>query len=56
MQDLIDFPCSDDWLDFYHERGLTPRSSGRPSARPPEPDDDDHPEEPDHGDPDDDSD
>jgi len=29
MEDLIDFPVSDDWLDFYHERGLTPRSSGR---------------------------
>ena len=27
--DLIDFPCSDTWLDFYHERGLTPRSSGK---------------------------
>ena len=31
MRDLIDFPCSADWLDYYHERGLTPRSSGRPS-------------------------
>jgi len=31
MKDLIDFPCSADWLDYYHERGLTPRSSGRPS-------------------------
>jgi len=29
MDDLIDFACSSDWLDFYHERGLTPRSSGR---------------------------
>ncbi len=29
--DLIDFPCSDDWLDYYHERGLTPRRSNRPS-------------------------
>ena len=29
MRDLIDFPCSDTWLDFYHERGLTPRSSGK---------------------------
>ena len=29
MEDLIDFPCSADWLDYYHERGLTPRSSGR---------------------------
>ena len=29
MEDLIDFPVSADWLDFYHERGLTPRSSGR---------------------------
>jgi len=31
MEDLIDFPCSADWLDFYHKQGLTPRSSGRPS-------------------------
>ena len=31
MKDLIDFPCSADWLDYYHERGLTLRSSGRPS-------------------------
>lgn len=23
--DLIDFPCSDAFLDFYHERGMTPR-------------------------------
>ena len=29
MEDLIDFPVSDDWLDFYHRRGLTPRNSGR---------------------------
>jgi len=29
MDDLIDFPVSSDWLDFYHERGLTPRSSGK---------------------------
>lgn len=28
-EDFIDFPVSSDWLDFYHERGLTPRSSGR---------------------------
>jgi len=28
-EDYIDFPVSSDWLDFYHERGLTPRSSGR---------------------------
>jgi hypothetical protein len=27
--DMIDFPCSYDWLDHYHSRGLTPRSSGR---------------------------
>lgn len=31
MEDYIDFACSGDWLDFYHERGLTPRSSGRPN-------------------------
>lgn len=30
MEDLIDFLCSPDWLDYYHERGLTPRKSGRP--------------------------
>lgn len=29
MEDLIDFPCSADWLDHYHRQGLTPRSSGR---------------------------
>lgn len=29
-RDLIDFPCSDTWLDYYHEIGLTPRRSGRP--------------------------
>lgn len=29
MEDMIDFPCSDDWLDYYHRRGLTPRHSGR---------------------------
>ncbi len=29
MEDMIDFECSPDWLDYYHERGLTPRSSGR---------------------------
>jgi len=29
MEDLIDFPVSDDWLDWYHRQGLTPRSSGR---------------------------
>jgi hypothetical protein len=25
--DLIDFGVSDDWLDFYHRQGLTPRRS-----------------------------
>ena len=30
-EDYIDFPCSADWLDHYHSRGLTPRSSGRSS-------------------------
>ena len=25
MQDLIDFPVSDDWLEWYHKKGLTPR-------------------------------
>ena len=33
MEDLIDFPCSADWLDYYHQRGLTPRSSGRMSPQ-----------------------
>ena len=26
-RDLIDFPCSDSMLDYYHMRGLTPRHS-----------------------------
>jgi hypothetical protein len=25
MEDLIDFPCSPDWLEYYHLRGLTLR-------------------------------
>lgn len=29
MDDLIDFPCSDLWQDYYHERGLTPRRSAQ---------------------------
>lgn len=29
MDDLIDFKVSDDWLDYYHDRGLTPRESGK---------------------------
>lgn len=29
MKDLIDFPCSDTWLGYYHERGLTPRKPAR---------------------------
>src|SRR5690348_12860355 len=28
-QDLIDFPCSDTFLDAYREVGRTPRSAGR---------------------------
>lgn len=32
QEDYIDFPCSADWLDFYHKQGLTPRSSGRPDS------------------------
>lgn len=28
QEDLIDFKCSNTWLDFYHEQGLTPRKSG----------------------------
>jgi len=34
--DLIDFRVSDDWLDFYHRQGLTPRRSQKyfaPSVR-----------------------
>lgn len=27
----IDFPCSQDWLDYYAERGLTPYRSSRGS-------------------------
>ena len=27
MEDLIDFACSDTWLDYYHARGLTWRHS-----------------------------
>jgi len=27
VPDLIDFPCSDLWLDHYHRLGLTPRKS-----------------------------
>jgi hypothetical protein len=26
MEDYIDFPCSDNWLGYYYERGLTPRN------------------------------
>ncbi len=25
-EDYIDFPCSDLWLGYYHDRGLTPRN------------------------------
>jgi len=28
-EDLIDFPVSDDWRDYYYERGLTPYPSPR---------------------------
>jgi len=31
--DLIDFPCSDTFLDGYHELGLTPRKSPRYYAK-----------------------
>jgi len=27
--DLIDFPCSDDWRDYYYERGFTKFPSPR---------------------------
>ena len=36
VDDLIDFEVSDDWLDFYHRQGLTPRRSQKyfaPSVR-----------------------
>lgn len=26
MEDYIDFPCSDLWLGYYHDKGLTPRN------------------------------
>jgi len=26
-EDLIDFPCSDTFLDAFHQQGLTPRHS-----------------------------
>lgn len=29
IPELIDFPVSDDWLDYYHRQGLTPRMSPR---------------------------
>jgi hypothetical protein len=32
MEDLIDFPCSPDWLEYYHLRGLTPRRPVREPA------------------------
>jgi hypothetical protein len=32
MRDLIDFPCSPDWLEYYHLRGLTPRRPVREPA------------------------
>ncbi len=36
-EDLIDYRCSDTWLDYYHAQALTPRSSGQifrpPTAR-----------------------
>lgn len=25
IEDMIDFPCSDDWLEHYNRIGLTPR-------------------------------
>ena len=25
-EDYIDFPCSDLWLGYYHDKGLTPRN------------------------------
>ena len=28
-EDMIDFPVSDTWRDYYYERGLTPRPSSR---------------------------
>jgi len=37
MDELIDFPCSDSWVDWYHHLGLTGARSGRtypPRAKP----------------------
>ena len=31
-RELIDFRCSDVFLDFYHDLGLTPRHSGETRA------------------------
>ena len=28
-EDMIDFPVSDTWRDYYYERGLTPRPSSK---------------------------
>ena len=28
-EDMIDFPCSDTWLDHYYDRGMTQRHSPR---------------------------
>ena len=33
-EDMIDFPVSDTWLDFYHEQGLTPRCSDQIQPQP----------------------
>ncbi len=33
-EDMIDFQVADCWLDFYHQQGLTPRSSGQRQSQP----------------------
>ncbi len=33
-EDMIDFQVADCWLDFYHQQGLTPRSSGQRQPQP----------------------
>lgn len=31
--DMIDFPCSSVWLNYYHELGLTPKQMQEPQAK-----------------------
>ncbi|MEC4686724.1 MAG: hypothetical protein VST64_00240 [Nitrospirota bacterium] len=34
VKDMIDFRVSNTWLDWYHQQGLTPRSSGQRRPQP----------------------